>query len=381
MKRSIILSDRSQEAALIASLAGRTDAAALRVLKFHGMPDLSRTPGNPVNLVCERVKAIPEFSGFDLVETPEAVGLHETFDLFNFAPDHPARRPSDTYFVTEDRILRTHTTVLWYYYLGRPEIRQRLEREGEIGALSHGKVYRKDEIDARHFPVFHQIDGLYLCSKDKKNVGRQDLVDVLVRMAKAVFGEGIEWRVNDDKFPYTDPSVEMEIMFRGKWMEILGAGVVLPAVLKNLGVDPDKYNGWAFGPGIERLAMIAKGIQDIRILWSQDQRITAQWGNLDKPYQDVSKYPSTYRDISFLLPKDVAPNAYFEIVRDCGGDMVEEVAQLDRYENPAKFGDKVSYLYRVVYRSHERTLTNDEVNATQTLIRSDVETQLGATLR
>lgn len=381
MQRTIIKVDRSEEASLISSLQGKTDLAAERVLRFHSMPDLSRTEGNPVNLVCERVKTIPEFSTFDLVETPEVVGLHETFDLFNFAPDHPARSKSDTYFVTEDRILRTHTTVLWYYYFNHPGIKEKLIKDGEIGALSHGKVYRKDEIDARHYPVFHQIDGLYICAKEKRRIGRQDLVDVLVRMATAIFGEKIEWRVNDDKFPYTDPSVEMEIMFRGKWMEVLGAGVVLPAVLKNLGVDPEKYNGWAFGPGIERLAMIKKGVQDIRILWAQDPRITSQWGNLEVPYQDVSRYPSTFRDISFLLPKDVSPNAYFEIVRDRGGDIVEEVQQIDRYENPAKFGDKISYLYRVVYRSHERTLTNDEVNTTQTLIRSDTEKTLGATLR
>lgn len=380
--RHIITIARDEEVALIQSLRTQDTIDAQRVLRFYDMPDLSRTPGNPVAMITEKFKQIPVFSQFDVIDAPEVVGTYETFDVFNFAPDHPARSKSDTYFVNEEKILRTHTTIMRWYYLWYPGIKEKLAQEGEVGALCHGKVYRKDEIDRSHSPIFHQIDGLYICKKEKKLLGRQDLVDVLITMAKAVYGENIERRVNDDSFPYTDPSVEMEIKFGDARLEVLGAGVVHPKVLDNLWVDSTVYNGRAFGPGIERLAMIKMSIPDIRILRSTDPRITKQRGNLDATYQDVSKYPSTYRDISFLVSKQVSLNSYYEIIRDEAGDLVEEVQLLDTYENDAKFwSDIISYTFRIIYRSHERTLINDEINAIQLKIRQKTEEMLWAQLR
>ncbi len=272
-------------------------------------------------------------------------------------------------------------TAFWSFYLKNKEVLKRLETEGEIKALSPGLVYRKDEIDRHHFPAFHQIDGLLICKKSKKIITQQDLKDVQVDLAQGIFGKDIEYKFEDDNFPYTIESLEMDIMFNGKWLEVNGAGLVNPIVLKNFGLDPEIYNGWAFGFG-DRLAMIKMGIPDIRILWSEDPRITSQFKDINSKFKEVSKYPSTIRDISFIVDKTTSLNNYYEIVREYAGNLIEEVKLLDKYENAEKFGkDKTSYTFRITYCSPERTLTNDEVNEIQEKIRAKTETELHATLR
>jgi phenylalanyl-tRNA synthetase alpha chain len=272
-------------------------------------------------------------------------------------------------------------TAFWSFYLKNKEVLKRLETEGEIKALSPGLVYRKDEIDRHHFPAFHQIDGLLICKKDKKIITQQDLKDVQVDLAKGIFGADIEYKFLDDDFPYTIESLEMDIMFNGKWLEVNGAGLVNPIVLKNFGLDPEIYNGWAFGFG-DRLAMIKMGIPDIRILWSEDPRITSQFKDINSKFKEVSKYPSTIRDISFVVDKSTSLNNYYEIVREYAGNLIEEVKLLDKYENVEKFGkNKISYTFRITYCSPERTLTNDEVNEIQEKIRAKTESELKAVLR
>jgi phenylalanyl-tRNA synthetase alpha chain len=272
-------------------------------------------------------------------------------------------------------------TAFWSFYLKDKEVLGRLETEGEIKALSPGLVYRKDEIDRHHFPAFHQIDGILICKKSKKIITQQDLKDVQVDLAQGIFGKEIEYRFLDDEFPYTIESLEMDIMFNGKWLEVNGAGLVNPIVLKNFGLDPEIYNGWAFGFG-DRLAMIKMGIPDIRILWSEDSRITSQFKDINSKFKEVSKYPSTIRDISFIVDKSTSLNNYYEIVREYAGNLIEEVKLLDKYENEKKFGkDKISYTFRITYCSPERTLTNDEVNEIQEKIRAKTETELKAVLR
>lgn len=373
---------RDDEKALITSLNMRTDIEAQRILKLYDMPDLTRTSGHPLTLLIDRIVHLPIFDDFDIVETPEIVWVKETFDIFDFAPNHPVRSRSDTYYVTEDTILRTHTTVLWYYYLLYPGIKEKLEKEWEIKALSRWKVYRKDEIDRSHYPVFHQIDGVYICEKKRKHMGREDLIAVLVAMIIWIFWSDVEYRISDDTFPYTDPSLQIEVKFGDNWLELLWAWIVKGSVLDNLGIDSKKYNGRAFGPGIERYVMLKMMIPDIRILRSQDERITRQRGTIDTIYQEVSKYPSTYRDISFILSSSTNLNQYYEIVRDLWWDLVEEVMLLDTYRNPEKFWvDKVSYTFRIIYRSNERTLLNDEINDIQSKIREETEKLLWAELR
>lgn len=372
----------SQEKEVIDEVMRKNDFDSARLKRLMALPDLTRKSNSPLKFIVDKILTISGFKHFDVVEIPETITVENNFDRFGFPKDHPARRPSDTYFVSSDRTLRTHTTSMWLYYLDDPKTREILESRGWIGELCYGKVYRKDEIDARHFPVFHQIDGLYIAKRSVREITLKDFQDILADIVKSVFGPNVEYRFLDDDFPYTYPSTQMEIKWRGEWLEIFGAGLVRDTVMQNFGFDPKKYNGWAFGFGLERLAMIKNGIPDIRVLWSEDPRITTQFKNVDSQYKEVSKYPEIIRDISFIISKSTSLNAFYEIVREAGGELVEEVKKTDEFEHDKKFGaDKKSYTFRIVFRSHERTLTNDEVNTIHKNIEGLVRTQLNATIR
>ncbi|PJE50527.1 MAG: hypothetical protein COV29_03930 [Candidatus Yanofskybacteria bacterium CG10_big_fil_rev_8_21_14_0_10_36_16] len=380
--------DYEKEKQLREELSKKDDPDSKRLKRFLDMPDLTRTPGSPIHEITKRIIDLPDFKDFDTVEAPEIVPADISFDLFNFPEDHPARSKSDTYYADDKNILRTHTTVMWYYYLMNEKIRERIKNLESIGSLSHGKVYRKDEIDRNHMNVFHQMDGWYLTPRDKKVIGIEDLQDVLVKIAQAVFGKDIKYRFNQDEFPYTDPSVEMEVEVgpstnsgQARWIEVLGSGIVRGVVLEKLDVDSKIYNGWAFGFGLERLAIISMDLPDIRLLWSDDSRVKKQL-KLGKKFKEVSKYPPITRDISFIVSKDFVPNNYFDLIRDLGGDLIEEVQLIDKYEDDSKFGkDKMSYTYRIIYRSMERTLTNEEVDEINDKVYEQTKSQFQAELR
>lgn len=378
--REIIIKN-PEEGKLIAGLEARTDIKAERIKRLLKFPDLTKKENSPVKFLFDEILKVPRFNDFDIVDFPKIVTVEEDFDLLNSPKDHPSRRETDTYYVDENHVLRTQMTVMWSYYLKDKEVLERLEQDGEIKALSKGIVFRKDEIDRHHFPAFHQIDGLYICKRSKKIITLDDLEAVQIDMAKSVLGDKIEYKFLVDSFPFTTPSVEMDVMFNGDWMEVNGAGLVHPQVLKNFGLDPEVYNGWAFGFG-DRLAMIKMEIPDIRILWSEDPRITSQFKNINSKFKEVSRYPETSRDISFVIDKNINLNNYFEIVRDCAGNLIEEVKLIDEFENAAKFGaDKKSYTFHIVYRSHERTLTNEEVNKIQAEIIAKTQLELQAVIR
>lgn len=379
MAKNIVINDQN-EAKLLAGLEKRTDIKAERVKRLLKLPDLTKKDNSPVKFLFDQILKVPRFADFDMVDFPRIVTVEENFDLLNTPKDHPSRRESDTYYVDETHVLRTQMTVMWSYYLKDKEILAKLEKEGEIKALSKGIVFRKDEIDRHHFPAFHQVDGLYICKKVKKIITLDDLKAVQIDMAVGVLGDKIEYKFLEDAFPFTTPSLEMDVMFNGDWMEVNGAGLVHPQVLKNFGLDPEIYNGWAFGFG-DRLAMIKMGIPDIRILWSDDPRITSQFQDINSKFKEVSKYPETTRDISFIIDKNVNLNNYFEIVRDNALNLIEEVKLIDEYESPKIGEGKKSYTFHIVYRSHERTLTNDEVNKIQDQIIAKTKTELQATIR
>lgn len=371
-----------READALRRLAARADFEAARIRRLLALPDLTRTVGSPVKLIVDSVVTLPRFRGFDVLEVPRVVSTQDNFDLLNTPPDHLSRRPTDTYYLDDRTVLRTHTTVMWPYYFRHPGVRERLSGGRAVGALCYGSTYRKDEIDRRHYPVFHQIDGLYLAPRTETVITVSDLEAVLGDIVRAIYGQGVQWKTVPDTFPFTDPSLELQVEWNGAWLEVLGSGLVHPKVLEHLGLDPRAVNGWAFGFGLDRLAMIKMQIPDIRILWSKDPRITGQFRDLDSVYRPVSRYPSSTRDISFVVGKEVSLNHYFEIVRELGGDLIEEVRLLDRFENTEKFGpDHVSYTFRVVYRSPERTLTNDEVKAIQERIIAETASQLRAQIR
>ncbi len=345
------------------------------------LPDLSKKDFSPVKILFDQIISLPRFDSFDVVDFPKIVSVQDNFDLLNTPKDHPSRRETDTYYINEQQLLRTQTTAFWSYYLRDPDVLQRLKTDGQVAALSPGIVFRKDEIDRHHFPAFHQIDGLLICKKEKKVITQQDLKDVQVDLARGLFGKEIEYKFLDDNFPYTIESLEMDIMFNGDWLEVNGAGLVNPIVLKNFGLDPEVYNGWAFGFG-ERLAMIKMEIPDIRILWFNDSRITNQFKDINSKYKAVSKFPPIARDISFVIDTSVSLNNYYEIVRDFAENLIEEVQLIDEYEDAGKFGaDKKSYTFRIVYRSLERTLTHDEVSIIQDQIIKKTQDALGAVIR
>lgn len=369
-----------EQDALIGGLKNRTDAEALRIKRYLAMPDLSRTPGSPLFDIVDRVRKLPVFKDFDNIIIPEIVSTHVSFDLFNFAPDHPARSHSDTYYVDEKNILRTHDTVMWHYYLRLSEIREKIAANKPLGVICYGKVYRKDEIDRKHMNIFHQMGGLYLVPDSEKTMSIDDLKSVLSEIVKSVFGQDTVLRFNVDTFPYTDPSLEVEVQINGEWVEILGGGMPRKNVLQNFGLEG--YNGWAFGFGLERLAIIGMELPDIRLLWSTDLRVKKQL-KLGTKFKEVSKYPAVVRDISFVVDsKRFTPNNYFDLVRDVLGDLAEEMALIDEYENAEKFGwGKKSYAYRIAYRSIERTLTDSEVNALHKKLEERTKEVFGAEVR
>jgi phenylalanyl-tRNA synthetase alpha chain len=222
---------------------------------------------------------------------------------------------------------------------------------------------------------------IYPASFDMKVV-EADLKALLTGLAVHLFGE-VEMRWREDYFPFTQPSFELEVLFNNKWLEVLGCGVIHPEVLAN--AQRAELTGWAFGLGLERLAMVLFDIPDIRLFWSHDERFLGQFkeGKLAK-FKAFSKYPLCYKDMSFWLPPDNAtksfhPNDLYELIRDIAGDMVETVELFDEFVHPKT--EKRSQAYRITYRHMERSLTNEEVDALQEQVRIQAEAKLLVTLR
>ncbi len=370
--------ETSEETAFRKNLESKNDIHSMRLKRYLSMPDLSRTPGSPLQEIVRKAKEVSSLKNFDEIKIPEIVPTKILFDLFNMPEGHSARSPSDTYYVDENNVLRTHDTVFWYYYLNLPEIKKRIVNKETLGAICYGKVYRKDEIDARHMNVFHQFGGWLIAPDDKKTITPEDLKKALTEIATSIFGK-INFRFYDHNFPYTDPSFEMEAEINGKWIEMLGSGIVRKSVLSNLGLEG--YHGWAFGFGLERLAIASMALPDIRLLWSEDERVKKQL-KLGHKFIEVSKYPPIVRDISFVVKNDFVPNDYFDFVREAAPGLVEEVALLDKYENIEKFGaGKISYAYRITYRSIERTLVSEEIDKIHKKLETETTKNFNATIR
>lgn len=375
-----IVISREEEQKLLKKLEERTDTEGMRMKRYLKMPDLTRTDGHPMKEIVRRIVSIKDFKNFDIIDVPEIMSTEVAFDLFDFPANHPTRSKSDTYYPDDNHILRTQTTVMWYYYFKQDSVKERLARKESLGVFCYGKVYRKDEIDRHHMNVFHQIDALYIAPKETEPIDLETLKKVELDIVHAIFGD-VEYRFAEETFPYTHPSTEIEIKREENWLEMLGSGVVKPSVLEKMGVDSSVYNGWAFGSGIERWAMISMNLPDIRLLWSEDERVKKQLV-LGQKFVEVSKYPSVVRDISFIVDKSFVPNDYFDLVREVAGDLAEQVQLIDKYEDEAKFGkDKLSYAYRITYRSVDRTLTNEEVDRLHKSLEGKSASVFGAVVR
>lgn len=320
----------------------------------------------------------PSFKTFD--NLAPLVDTKSCFDDLRVAPDHVSRKPTDTYYATEDTVLRTHTSAHQTRFIS----------SGERAFLCTGDVYRRDEIDSSHYPVFHQMEGVRIYQNsdfpagvtsiaDRKKVVENDLKDVLTGLARHLFGKECEIRWREDYFPFTEPSFELEVFFQGDWLEVLGCGVIHDEVMATSGKSGEI--GWAFGLGLERLAMVLFSIPDIRLFWSTDERFSSQFkaGKIAK-FVPYSKFPMCYKDISFWLPPTGAHvNDVYDIIRTTAGDLVERVQLFDEFTHP-KTG-KSSQAYRVTYRHMDRSLTNAEVDEVQATVRQTLIKLLGVELR
>lgn len=190
-------------------------------------------------------------------------------------------------------------------------------------------------------------------------------------------------RWNNDYFPFTEPSFELEVVYDNDWLEVLGCGVIHHEVLQNAGLDPTKVRGWAFGLGLERLAMVLFGIPDIRLFWSMDPRFSEQF-NPDSfvkqtKFKPFSKYPPVTKDISMWITENFIDNDLFELIRDEGGDQVEKVELKDEFTHPKT--KRRSKMFRVTWRDMSRTLTNEEVNAKHEQVLVRIVKELSVKLR
>jgi len=377
------------------------------------------------------------------------VSTHQNFDSLGFPEDHPGRSKTDTYYVNKNTVLRTHTSA------HQADVFRSNESEGY---LISADVYRRDAIDRSHYPIFHQMEGARMWDRTKVPNGdiaaaiwkdiealpkhemkvedpnppthpeRNPLqsehsleeaeaiaahlkrslelvvVEIFSRAKKAAIAANPEYiddplklRWIEAYFPFTSPSWELEIFWQGDWLEVLGCGVVKQEILEK--ADVPSQLGWAFGIGLERIAMLLFEIPDIRLFWSQDERFLGQFRglseNLDnlKRFVQFSKYPSCYKDVAFWLrsssssagggiganAQDFHENDVMEIVRDIGGDLVEDVTKVDEFTHP-KTGRR-SLCYRINYRSLERTLTNEEANGYHESVRAALVENLGVELR
>ncbi|ABR30906.1 phenylalanine--tRNA ligase [Thermosipho melanesiensis] len=197
--------------------------------------------------------------GFEVVEGPEVEDTWHNFDALNTPEWHPARDTQDSFYFDENTLLRTHTSPI--------QIRTMLEKKPPLAIISPGRVFRRD-YDSTHLPMFTQMEGLYV----DKDVTVRHLKYTLEEMARKIFGESAKVRLKPSYFPFTEPSYEVDVWFNGSWLEILGAGMVDPNVFKNVGYDPEEWSGFAFGLGLERIAMVKYGIRDIRDFVRNDVR-------------------------------------------------------------------------------------------------------------
>jgi phenylalanyl-tRNA synthetase alpha chain len=218
-------------------------------------PDIIKELGSfhPINHIKDSIMSLLVSFGFEIVDGPEVETEEFNFDMLNIKKTHPARQMHDTFYLEKkENLLRTHTSPV--------QIRGMLNKKPPLAFISGGKVYRKDD-DATHLPMFHQVEGILI----DQNVSFAQLKDLIYKIINELFGDDVELRFRPSYFPFTEPSAEVDILSKeGKWLEILGCGLVNPIVLENCKIDSSKFSGLAFGLGIERIAMLKYEVNDIR---------------------------------------------------------------------------------------------------------------------
>ena len=278
--------------AILAKIETLREAAASKVSDDAKIEDMSR-PGSaeqlgsrhPISLVKNEIIEIFSRLGYTVADGPEIEDDQHVFSALNFPPEHPARDMQDTFFIEkqsaepsqQDILLRTHTSSI--------QVRTMERQKPPIRVICPGRVFRNEAISYRAHCIFHQIEGLYI----DKNVSFADLKQSLLYFAKELFGENTQIRMRPSYFPFTEPSAEVDVscnLCGGKgcpvckgtgWLEIMGCGMVDPKVLKASGIDPEEYSGFAFGMGVERIAMLKYGVKDLRLYFENDVRFLRQF--------------------------------------------------------------------------------------------------------
>lgn len=396
---------------------------------------LHLNPSHPIGILREMFqKQLAGLGGYTFYNDFEpVVSKYENFDVLGFPEDHVGRSKTDTYYLNRETLLRTHTSAHESYcYKNCPT----------PGYLISADVYRRDAIDRTHYPAFHQMEGAFTWSRSehgdnicdviqrdldalpKPNIIIDDpnpafhvernpkeasmtdrevelisqhlkrtmellIANVFDNARQAAIAAGskdpdleapLKARWIEAYFPWTAPSYEIEVWWKGEWLEMCGSGVVRQHVLNNVGIT-DKIS-WAFGIGLERMAMLLFGIPDIRLFWSLDPRFASQFtASTVTTFKPYSKYPATLRDVAFWTETStpVHENDIMSIVRDIAGDLVENVSLIDEFVHPSS--GRTSQCYRINYQSMDRSLTNAEINELQEQVRAKLIEQYGLELR
>ncbi|KAG8442429.1 hypothetical protein GDO86_011276 [Hymenochirus boettgeri] len=319
---------------------------------------------HPLWLIKERIKdhfykqyigryGNPLFSVYD--DLCPIVTTKQNFDRLLIPLDHPSRKKGDNYYLNNTHLLRSHTSAHQWDLI----------HSGLDAFLAIGDVYRRDEIDRSHYPVFHQMEGVRLFSNHEF-------------FADAEHMDECHLFENGFRTPHKQESHTLEAV---KLVEFQLKHTLCKLITHLFGeAGAHEKIGWAFGLGLERLAMILYGIPDIRFFWSENELFLKQFHvfdiNQQITFQPLSKYPCLTNDISFWLPKEgYSENDFFDLVRDIGGDLVEKVTLVDQFTHPKT--QKVSHCYRIVYRHMERTLTQMEINAVHKNIEKSAVKDLG----
>jgi phenylalanyl-tRNA synthetase alpha chain len=232
------------------------------------LPGIRKGAGrrHPLMQTMEAVKAVLQGMGFRYDDYPEVETEYHNFDSLNTPKWHPSRDMHDSFYTKAGGVLRTHTTAF--------QVRaMRHQKTPPIRAMTSGRCYRRDEIDATHFPIFNQLDVIAI----DQAISFADLKWTLDRLIRALLGQDVKLRFRPSFFPFTTPSAEVDVFYRERWMELLGSGMIRPEVLRNGDLDPDRYQGFAFGMGIDRLTMARYGIDDIRLLYANEESFLAQF--------------------------------------------------------------------------------------------------------
>ena len=370
---------------------------------------LHNQPQHPIEVIKRRIVSYfsrmwvdsigePLFKSFDTISP--VVSLEQNFDSLRVPLDHVTRSKSDNYYINKQHMLRAHTSAHQ-----RDTIRL-----GHSRFLVTGDVYRRDEIDTKHYPVFHQTEGVELFTREElfgnegvdklfdpslvETEGKQaehsleavlaierSLKSKLESLMQHLFGSNLQMRWSDTYFPFTHPSYELEIFWDDKWIEVLGSGVMRQHILEAGGEA--RKAGYAFGLGLERLAMILYSIPDIRLFWSRDKRFIHQFLNLQEDssltYKPFSLHPPAIRDMSFWITDKFVLNDFHEIVRDEGDEWIENVELVDEYRSPEN--NKKSLCFRITYRCMERTLLGEEIQELHSRITERLQREMSVSLR